>query len=88
MPRGSYLFCFAKKGDPKKASPTIGLFPKIAGETAERKKLAALKQFSVLIAFSPAIFGANQRGPENSGECDAHRGSPDACIRVFVGLIA
>ena len=25
MPRGSHLSCFAKKGDPKKATPTIDL---------------------------------------------------------------
>ena len=25
MPQGSYLFCFAKKGNPKKAAPTFAL---------------------------------------------------------------
>ena len=25
MPQGSYLFCFAKKGNPKKATPTFAL---------------------------------------------------------------
>jgi hypothetical protein len=50
MPRGSYLFCFAKKGNPKKATPTIGLILRCS-EKAERKKLATLRQFFVLIAF-------------------------------------
>ena len=59
----SYFFCFAKKSNQKKATPTIGLFPRIAGKKAEQKKLASLKQFSVLIAFLPALLGANQRGP-------------------------
>ena len=25
MPQGSHLFCFAKKGNPKKATPTFAL---------------------------------------------------------------
>ncbi len=66
MPRGSYFFCFARKSNQKKAKvtlATIGPFPRIATKEAEQKKLASLKQFSVLIAFLVAILEANQQGP-------------------------
>ena len=35
MPQGSYLFCFAKKGNPKKATPTFALIRDL-----ERKRRA------------------------------------------------
>ena len=64
MPRGSHFLLLRQKQVTKeKATPAIGLFPRIAVKKAERKKLASLKQFSVLIAFLTAILGANQRGP-------------------------
>ena len=69
MPRGNHFFCFAKKNNKKKAGltfATIGLFPRFAAEKAERKKLASLKQFFVLIAFSAANLGANQPGPRSA----------------------
>ena len=63
MPRGSYLSCFAKKGNPKKATPTIGLILRCAEKSGTKKKLATLRQFFVVIALIFPLLGANQRGP-------------------------
>ena len=51
MPRGSHFFCFAKKSNQKKATPTIGLFLRCSEKKRNGKNSLSLKQFSVLIAF-------------------------------------
>jgi hypothetical protein len=53
----SYFSCFAKKSNQKKATPTIVLILRCS-EKSGTKKLASLKQFSVLIAFFLRFSGA------------------------------
>ena len=59
-PAASHLFCFAKKGDPKKA--TQSRCPAGArlcrSKNGERSKLATLKQASFLIHFLPGTSGS------------------------------
>ena len=62
MPRGSYLFCFAKKGDPKKATPTIGLILRCSEKSKTKKTRYAQTVFRSDRFFRP-LLGANQRGP-------------------------
>ena len=62
MPRGSYLFCFAKKGNPKKATPAIGLFLRCSEKSGTKKTRFAQTVFRSDRFFLP-LLGANQRGP-------------------------
>ena len=61
MPRGSHLFCFAKKGNPKKATPTIGLFLRCSEKSGTKKTRFAQTVFRS-DRFFPPLLGANQRG--------------------------
>ena len=62
MPRGSHLSCFAKKGNPKKATPTIVLFLRCS-----EKSGTARTRYAQIAGRSDRFFlpllGANQRGP-------------------------
>jgi hypothetical protein len=62
MPRGSHLFCFAKKGDPKKATPTIDLILRCSEKSGTKKTRFAQTVFHSDRFFLP-LLGANQRGP-------------------------
>jgi hypothetical protein len=62
MPRGSYLFCFAKKGNPKKATPTIVLILRCSEKSGTKKTRYAQTVFRS-DRFFLALLGANQRGP-------------------------
>jgi hypothetical protein len=67
MPRGSYLFCFAKKGNPKKAESVGDDWPDPAMLRKKRNspKLATLKQRAVLIAFFFRLSGPINGDPSN-----------------------
>ena len=62
MPQGSYLFCFAKKGNPKKGDPDIRPNPRFEVKTSRGPKLATLKQRTASSTLSLQISGANERG--------------------------
>jgi hypothetical protein len=46
MPRGSHLSCFAKKGNPKKATPTIGLILRCSEKSGTKKNSLRSDSFS------------------------------------------
>ncbi len=62
MPRGSHFSCFAKKGNPKKATPTIGLFLRCSEKSGTKYTRYAQTVFRS-DRFFPPLLGANQRGP-------------------------
>jgi hypothetical protein len=51
VPRGSHLFCFAKKGNQRKGDPDDWPIPAMLRKKRNGPKLATLKQRAVLIAF-------------------------------------
>ncbi len=65
MPRGSHFFCFAKKSNQKKATPTIVLIPAMLRKKRNEKNSLSLKQFFVLIAFFFRFSGPINGDPSN-----------------------
>jgi hypothetical protein len=62
MPRGSHFFCFAKKSNQKKATPTIVLILRCSEKSGTKKTRYAQTVFRSDRFFLP-LLGANQRGP-------------------------
>ena len=62
MPRGSHLSCFAKKGNPKKATPTIVLILRCSEKSGTARTRSA-QTAGRSDRFFPPLLGANQRGP-------------------------